>query len=640
MYKDDISGCEPPIKTCVTDHATPDPAPPPLTNLVQHPHPQRQAGEPTQTDAIGPDGVPITTITTCQGYFPETDPFSCPPGSNLLPTVYTNVFDSCGNEMCNTLPSTPAEPYHLHDGDPVIATIDSTSPTDDLFELFNHLASHLTGRSARHHWANYSDCSCSQMSDTGTPLPPGLINKEHVKAHMQRAIDILEGNTLADRVYSGLPILHYQGHRKVKSVTPIENGAGTIIGGNVNVHQICYDSHIESDTAFLDFEQFRKTDGTLYHIPWTITYTIDVLNRGKDDFSPMTMYFDHPNANVPKLDCEGNPLSGDSTVREDGGVPQASQEWSAQRQYAMETPSGELKTPVLHVAMDQTFFPVAVGTRTVLKIKMPPPVYYSLTYSWGWRQHPPRVQVMENAGKKFPPVQVPGGETPKPLPEYEREVFDRPKEQAIGKLSDLAPEKRMWNAFRKGLQVIQNPCPDYASALAELKKAWCAFLQWRDRNHLPSGVKVDPDTDITLFYANNTIYGELSDGGLVDFPQWRTRRSDLRPPGAELKVTLINGDYFEHGYLSIDSGGYRGWENQFKSSIKVGGTGSRFSFGRFYYSMNMKKPIVLPKAKGCGDSTIPSRHKVFFKLNYEPSRRLRMYQFDPLHHDVAIYSLH
>jgi hypothetical protein len=33
-------------------------------------------------------------------------------------------------------------------------------------------------------------------------------------------------------------------------------------------------------------------------------------------------------------------------------------------------------------------------------------------------------------------------------------------------------------------------------------------------------------------------------------------------------------------------------------------------------------------------------HHVEITLNYEPSRRLRMYQFDPLHHDVAIWSMH
>jgi hypothetical protein len=32
--------------------------------------------------------------------------------------------------------------------------------------------------------------------------------------------------------------------------------------------------------------------------------------------------------------------------------------------------------------------------------------------------------------------------------------------------------------------------------------------------------------------------------------------------------------------------------------------------------------------------------KVQITYNYEPSRRLRFYQFDPLHHDVAIFSVH
>ncbi len=27
-------------------------------------------------------------------------------------------------------------------------------------------------------------------------------------------------------------------------------------------------------------------------------------------------------------------------------------------------------------------------------------------------------------------------------------------------------------------------------------------------------------------------------------------------------------------------------------------------------------------------------------FNFDPSRRLRFYQFDPLHHDVAIFSVH
>ena len=38
--------------------------------------------------------------------------------------------------------------------------------------------------------------------------------------------------------------------------------------------------------------------------------------------------------------------------------------------------------------------------------------------------------------------------------------------------------------------------------------------------------------------------------------------------------------------------------------------------------------------------TIAKDVKVQIEFKYEPSRRLRFYQFDPFHHDVAIYSIH
>jgi hypothetical protein len=31
---------------------------------------------------------------------------------------------------------------------------------------------------------------------------------------------------------------------------------------------------------------------------------------------------------------------------------------------------------------------------------------------------------------------------------------------------------------------------------------------------------------------------------------------------------------------------------------------------------------------------------VRIQFNYDPSRRLRFYQFDPVHHNVAIFSVH
>jgi hypothetical protein len=180
-----------------------------------------------------------------------------------------------------------------------------------------------------------------------------------------------------------------------------------------------------------------------------------------------------------------------------------------------------------------------------------------------------------------------------------------------------------------------------------------AYLDWRDRTHLPSGIRPDKKSDLTLLFVNNTIYGELTDGGFIDLPKWRTRPSNVR-------VTLINGDYFSHGYLNVDFGGNRGWENQFKSSIPVFGSGPVFTFGRFHWRFNTNPatisvdkakaydkygteidPRKLPKEpKGAPASVEPGVHRVWIQYNHDAGRRLRFYQFDPAHHDVAIYSIH
>src|SRR5262249_24460663 len=152
------------------------------------------------------------------------------------------------------------------------------------------------------------------------------------------------------------------------------------VGGNVHIHQVWYDSHIESDTSLLDPSEVLE-------VPWTVTYTVDVLNRGRDDFSPFVLYIDDPT-----LSLDGQPRP--------------------------------------HIAMDQTFFPMKEGTQTVFKIKMTPGKYFNLTYTWGWRRHPPRVQVADNATKKI------GGKT---LVEWETSVFGTaPRSSEAAKLAAIA----------------------------------------------------------------------------------------------------------------------------------------------------------------------------------------------------------
>jgi hypothetical protein len=534
----------------------------PATPGHPHPQPRPQASEVSVTQE---NGITVAHINTSHGCFAESDPYQNPPGTNFLPTIYTNAFDGNGNEMPNTLPSTPTVPYNLHDGEPVVSKINPASPTDDLQEIFDHI---------------------EFRTNKLNKLKQGTLSQADLDAiatNFKRGIDILEGNPVPDRIYSGLPLLHYMGPAKLKQVTPIKDQNGKVIGGNVDIHQVWYDTHIESDVAFID-------PTAVLDVPWTITYTIDVLSRGNDDFSPFAMYFDDPALSKPPM------------------------------------------PPMPHVAMDQTFYNMEEGTRTVFKIKMAPGKYYNLTYSWGWRAHPPRVQVTENARKKV------GG---KPIMQWEEDVFGgKTKEQAIAQIGDLSPAKRMWAAFCAGLAAL--PKKDYKTVVASNREAREAFYDWRDRAKLPRGIKVDRDADLTVFYVNNTMYGEFRDGTRADFPKWKLR-------GTSLKVSLINGDYFAHGYQNVDFGGARGWENQFQSSTRTGGSGPWFTFGRVHWWMNI--PMTLPDGTPFGVVVPPATHapgaddtlgryKVDITYQYEPSRRLRFYQFDPMHHDVAIFSVH
>jgi hypothetical protein len=552
-------------------------SPTPLTPPgVCHPYPQPRLNASTLSTSS--DGTTITVVTD-QSLFlqPQIDAFTKPPGTNFLPTIYTNAFDGNGKEMVNTLPSTPTNPYNLHDGYPVVTEINPTSPTDDLRGIFE-VVTRLSNKERKE-----------------------AADEEAIRKAIQFGIDILEGNPVQNRAYSGLPLLHYTGPEKVKKVQPIKDDNGTVIGGNVDVHQVWYDNHIESDTSMLDPSQVQD-------VPWTITYTVDVLSRGEDDFSPFVMYFDDPALSPP-------------------GMPRP------------------------HVGMDQSFFPMEDGTRIVFKIKMTLGKYYNLVYTWGWRVHPPRVQVMENANKK---VSINGG-TPLTLVEWETSVFgtsprssEENKLKAIGMIGDLSPAKRMWRALRDAREAAR--LSDYRRVVTRIREAQDAFDDWRDRTRLPRGVEIDKDADLTLFYVNNTIYAQFTDLShdlaasiRIDFPRWKLR-------GTALKVTLYNGDYFDHGYQNVDFGGARGWENQFKSSVKTGGSGCWFTFGRVHWWMNIPNTAATPN-NSAGDMAVvvPPATQNPFKLglrkvqityNYEPSRRLRFYQFDPIHHDVAVLSIH
>ena len=598
-----------------------------------HPCAQPHPGASVQT--LSDDGI-TTFVETPEGHFPAQDPFAEPPGSNFLLTVYENLRDLSNREMPNSLPSTPENPYNLHDGPVKTKAINPTNPEDDLDKIIDRI---------------------ERAAATG--------HAQVSPRRVQEGIDILEGNSLPGRAYSGFPMLHYNGPNKVKAVVPTYDDAGNVIGGNVHVNMIYFNQHIESDTAFID-------PSAVLEVPYTVTYHVRILNRGMEDFSPMTMNFNR------MID----PISG-----------------------------ADIRGP-FHASMDKSYFPMLEeGTEYTVRIKENMGKYFNLTYTWGWRIHPPRVQVIENATKT-------AGEDGWTLPQWEKFAFceggaEDPacdpvndaldREYAIAQIGDLSPAKRMWNLFKS----LQDDQPDDLNQVAADLRA--AFHDWTDRTKLPAGVEADPDATLTLLYVNNTIYGsrqglqgEGSGQGPASYKGIANGSAHdwhIRP--YEYKVTLYNGDHFPHAYMNVDFGGSRGWENHFQYTdpttlvgphpdipsghpaendpytnpanlvagddnvfpINRGGTeeflqptprntedpvngtpqlgsGCFFTFGRNHAWPNAGGPwggIVTPPV---ADDGTPGMHKVDITYNFEPSRRLRIYQFDPLHHDVAVYSLH
>ncbi|HWZ46225.1 MAG TPA: hypothetical protein VNW97_22320 [Candidatus Saccharimonadales bacterium] len=548
---------------------------------------------------LSPDGT-TTTINTAPSFFPPGDS-SGPNPTNLLPTIYLNACDSKGRPIPNTLSSSPEHPYNLHP-DPVVTPLaDRTSPTDDLAAIIAGL------RKPDHDSDRNSDQEHKVDID-----------------QVQFAIDILEGNPV-NRAYSGFPLLHYKGPNKTKMVTPILQN-GVVVGGTLTIHQVWYDTHIESDTAYVD-------PTVVNDVPWTIHYVVDVLNRGYDDFAGYIMYFDDPkNFTPPKL------------------LP--------------------------NVGMDNTFFPMADGHRYEYDIKMAPARFWNLSYHWGWRKHPPRVQVTENVNIKI------GGRPRNAIefdafcPNNRQANFTCPalesnpavKLAAINMIGDIAPAKRMWNDFQAiKVGAKGRDLKDIADDLDS------AFDDWQHRTRLPAGVPEDPNADETLLFVNDTMYGHIK--GFTRDMQMEMFKYKKR--GDQVKVNLLNGDYFPHAYMLVDFGGMRGWENTFHNTLPIGGQGPLFTFGRNHWWINTTTgPIPVPIAKRPASNPGPvvsieslqdnndpdtpdwhriwdrkpaalttlqgnlGQHTVIVNFNYDPPARLRMYQFDGFHHDVGIWSPH
>jgi hypothetical protein len=144
------------------------------------------------------------------------------------------------------------------------------------------------------------------------------------------------------------------------------------------------------------------------------------------------------------------------------------------------------------------------------------------------------------------------------------------KAGAIDRLADVAPEKQLWRDLR-GL----NP--------ADLAAAHTLGAQDRQligvmltRTALPTGVPMDATADAVVAFMNNEVY--------------LSKRTATIPPGAGMKVSVVNLDKFAHRFAAADLHTARG--------------AAAFEWGQF--SWNAIGDVVVPASSTSVVSVTPA----------------------------------
>jgi streptogramin lyase len=268
----------------------------------------------------------------------------------------------------------------------------------------------------------------------------------------QIAIDILEGNPITGRAYSGIPLLNWNGPARVKSVPP---------GGNVVVRQVRSAHATLSDTALLSF-----ADPTL---PYTITYRIAELGQA-GVLTPTPLLAD------PK----GTALGGLHSVVVPLALPQL--------------PIGTTATSRFHPAGAAEITRLAVQDVTVA---MPPPNVTAALLHPDLRPGYASLQTVQVA-------------TPARL-SYVAGAFGftgsaptlAQKTAAIGRIGSAAPERILWDH----LQALDPRAPGFLEAARSVGIGDRVLVGvMRSREAIPPGVTTPPGVDLTVVLLNDETY--------------------------------------------------------------------------------------------------------------------------------------
>ena len=280
----------------------------------------------------------------------------------------------------------------------------------------------------------------------------------------QLAINILEGNPVAGKAYSGMPLLNWNSPAKVKNVPA---------GGNVVVREVRFGETALSDTWLLSFDDPNQ--------PYTITFRITELGT----------QFGGTLTPAPLLEQNGLTIGGETQALMPLMTPTLLTGTSTTSRFV--TNGAEVTrnaTQDITVAM-----PPAGMTDAILEPNLQPTKETMVTLE---RTSAER---LNQARSDF------GFSTTAPS------ASD--KASAIGRIGDGAPEKELWG----DLQQLQPSAPGFLDAAALVASGDRQLVSaMRMRSGPPAGVGHDPSADVNVAFLNNEAYmyrggGALPPGG-------------------------------------------------------------------------------------------------------------------------------
>ncbi|MBA3327041.1 MAG: hypothetical protein H0T43_01900, partial [Solirubrobacterales bacterium] len=335
---------------------------------------------------------------------------------------------------------------------------------------------------------------------------------DQVAGAVQRALDILEGNPIAKKAYSGIALLNWNAPAKVKTVP----GGNTEAQRTVVVNQVRWGEHTISDTWMLQFAAPTQSFRIRYRV-------VELGSAAGGQLNP-----------TPLLNGAG-----------------AFGQHSAIQPLALDNmPTGTHQSS--RFTIERGLGAVPEETRAAVQevtVALPPANRVEAILDPNLRAgHESAATLMPATTERIASAQQAfgfSGATPTAAE----------KRAAIGRLAAGSPEKLLWDELDRVPARPADPAADPTGEAAFLSAARAVGAQnanlvgaMRSRTELPAGVPRDAGADATIVLQNNEAYlCRPSLEGACD-----TRRPLRLAAGAPVRVQVVNRDGFTHRMTAYD----------------------------------------------------------------------------------------